>query len=175
MNPADLQLPDDVDALKAMIIALAGKAARADALEADIAVLRATNATADERIARLTSILKMLERAWYGKRSERLGVAALDGEQYAFVFEQIESGLAELEASLEKARGASGAKRTPRSRKGCAPHLERIEQVIEPEDPPGREGQEKLLIGEDVSERLCSMALSSDRSATKRVSLAFSS
>lgn len=154
MNPADLQLPDDVDALKAMIIALAGKAARADALEADVAVLRATNATADERIARLTSILKMLERARYGKRSERLGVAALDDEQYAFVFEQIESGLAEIEASLEKARGASGTKRTPRSRKGFAPHLERIEQVIELEDPPGREGQQKLLIGEDVSERL---------------------
>jgi hypothetical protein len=40
MNPADLQLPDDVDALKAMILAMA----------AETAELKAINATADERI-----------------------------------------------------------------------------------------------------------------------------
>jgi len=154
MNPADLQLPDDVDALKAMVLAMAEKAARADALETDVAVLKATNATANERIARLTSILRMFERARYGKRSEQLRVTPLDDEQYALVFEEIETGLADIQAGLEKARGASGAKRARRPRKGFAPHLERIEQVIEPEDPPGREGQEKVLIGEDVSERL---------------------
>ncbi len=161
MNPADLQLPDDVDALKAMILAMAARSAEAEAvaaengvLSAQIAELKAINATADERIARLTSILKMLERARYGKRSEQLRIPPLDDEQYAFVFEEIETGLADIQAGLEKARGASGAKRAPRPRKGFPPHLERIEQVIEPEDQPGHEGQEKLLIGEDVSERL---------------------
>jgi hypothetical protein len=61
MIPADLKLPDDVDALKAMILGMAKETARAAALEAEVAALKATNATANERIARLTSILRMLE------------------------------------------------------------------------------------------------------------------
>jgi len=39
-------------------------------------------------------------------------------------------------------------------RKGFAPHLERVEQIIEPEVPAGCEGLEQVLSGEDVSERL---------------------
>ena len=53
-------LPDDVDALKAMVLALSRKAVLADV---EIAQLKTLNATADERNARLTSIIKMLERA----------------------------------------------------------------------------------------------------------------
>ena len=41
-----------------------------------------------------------------------------------------------------------------RSRKGFAADLERVEIVIETEIPAGCEGLEKVLIGEDVSERL---------------------
>jgi len=154
MNPADLQLPDTVDALKAMVLAMAEKASRVDGLDADVAVLKATNAAANERIARLTSIIAMFQRAQHGKRSERLRIDPLDDEQYAFVFDEIEIGLAEIQAGLDKARGSSKAKRLARPRKGFAPHLERIEVVIEPEDVPGREGQDKVLIGEDISERL---------------------
>jgi transposase len=55
-------------------------------------------------------------------------------------------------------RAAAGwraaGKRAPRPRKGFAAHLERVEIVIEPEIPAGCEGLEKVLIGEDVSERL---------------------
>ncbi len=51
------KLPDDVDTLKAMVLAMAEKAARAEALEIEVANLKALNASADERIARLTSIL----------------------------------------------------------------------------------------------------------------------
>ena len=42
----------------------------------------------------------------------------------------------------------------PRPRKGFAPHLERVEVVIEPDELPEHAGKRKLLIGEDVSERL---------------------
>lgn len=35
MTPPDLELPDDVDTLKAMILAMAEKAARADVLESE--------------------------------------------------------------------------------------------------------------------------------------------
>jgi transposase len=159
MNPADLELPDDVDALKAMILAMAAHTAASHAeiaaTQAEIALLKATNAAADERILRLTSIIKMFERAQHGKRSERLRIDVLNDEQQAFVFDEIETGLAAIKAGLEKARGsASNTKRASRPRKGFAPHLERIEVVIEPEDLPGHEGREKVLIGEDVSERL---------------------
>jgi transposase len=41
-----------------------------------------------------------------------------------------------------------------RGRKGFAPHLERVEQVIEPEVPADCVGLEAVRIGEDVSERL---------------------
>ena len=41
-----------------------------------------------------------------------------------------------------------------RPRKGFAAHLDRTEIVIEPETPECCEGLERILIGEDVSERL---------------------
>ena len=147
--PADL--PNDVDALKAMIFAMAEKSAVSDA---EIEDLKARNARADERIERLTSIIKMLERARYGKRSEKLGLDPINAEQQAFIFDEIETGLASIKAELGKPTSKAAASRPPRPRKGFAAHLERVEVVIEPEDPPGCEGLEKVKIGEDVSERL---------------------
>lgn len=70
MTPPDLQLPDDVETLKAMVLAMAEKAARADALESEVADLKAKSADADERIERLTQILKAFDRARFGRRSE---------------------------------------------------------------------------------------------------------
>jgi hypothetical protein len=46
MTP-DLQLPDDVETLKAMVPSMAEKAARTDALESEVADLKARNADAD--------------------------------------------------------------------------------------------------------------------------------
>jgi len=54
---------DTVEALKAMVLAMAEKAARADALESEVADLKARKADADERIERLTQILKAFDRA----------------------------------------------------------------------------------------------------------------
>lgn len=121
------------------------------AVNADLAAL---NAAADERIARLTSIIKMFERARYGKSSEKHKLEGLDDDQYALVFEEVETGLSAIRSELEKARGTRTTSRPARPRKGFAPHLERVEFVIEPEDRPGMEGVEKVRIGEDVSERL---------------------
>ncbi|CAD0217051.1 hypothetical protein QOV31_004954 (plasmid) [Agrobacterium fabrum] len=50
MTPPDLQLPDDIETLKAMVLAMAEKAAHTDALESEVADLKARNADADERI-----------------------------------------------------------------------------------------------------------------------------
>jgi transposase len=155
MTPADLQLPDDVDALKAMILAMAEKAARADVLENEVADLKARNADADEQIAKLKQVLKAFDRYRYGRRSEKQGNSAdtdLD-EQGAFVFEEIETGIAAIKALVEKGRNPDAAKRA-RPRKGFPPHLERIHVVIEPDELPEHAGKQKVLIGEDTTERL---------------------
>lgn len=154
MTPPDLKLPDDVEALKAMVLAMAEKAARADALQNEVADLKARNADADERIERLTQILKAFDRARFGRRSEKLGSPITDDEQQAFVFEEIETGVAAIRAQVNKGRERPEGKRPPRPRKGFAPHLERVEVVIEPEELPEHAGKQKVLIGEDVSERL---------------------
>lgn len=85
MAMAAEELPDDIDALKAIVLALAEKttlledqAARNVCLAAErikASDIRAEEAearikAADERIATLTAIVKMLERSRYGRRSE---------------------------------------------------------------------------------------------------------
>lgn len=152
MTPPDLNLPDDVEALKAMVLAMAEKAARADALECEVADLKARNA--DERIERLTQILKAFDRARFGRRSEKLGSPSTDDEQQAFVFEEIETGIAAIRAQVNKGGERPDGKCPPRPRKGFAPHLERVEVAIEPEELPEHAGKQRVLIGEDVSERL---------------------
>lgn len=158
-----LALPDDVDALKAMILSMAREQAASEARiavaevriaasEAEVARLKAVEKSANERIANLTSILKVLQRTQHGTRSERLRLA-IDDEQASFAFEEVETGLSEIRSELDRAVG-NKPKRAPRPRKGFAAHLERIEEVVEPEIPGDCEGLEKVLIGEDRSERL---------------------
>ena len=157
MMPTVAELPDDVDTLKAMVLATVEQRAAMEAenrrIASEITALKLINTTSDTRIAELTAIVKTFERMLYGTRSERLRGERLDDEQIDFVFEEIETGVAAIDAELETA-AKDKPKRAPRPRKGFAPHLERIEQVIEPEVPPGCEDLEKVLIGEDVSERL---------------------
>ncbi|RVL52108.1 IS66 family transposase [Sinorhizobium meliloti] len=149
-------LPDDVDALKAMVLALAreqaAKEVRLKVAEAEIARLEAVEKSANERIANLTLIMKVLQRTQNGKRSERLRLGVND-EQVSFAFEEVETGLSAIRSELDRA-AKDKPKRAPRPRKGFAAHIERIEEVIEPEIPAGCEGLAKVLIGEDRSERL---------------------
>ena len=106
------ELPDDIDALKAMIQVMArehaeiarGSAAQLDAAKAEIARLKAVEAAANERIANLTTIMNVLQRAQHGTRSERLRLAA-DDEQVAFAFEEVETGLAAIQSELDRAAG----------------------------------------------------------------------
>src|SRR6201981_3400971 len=151
------ELPDDIDTLKAMVLATVEQRAAMEAensrIASEIAALKLINTTSDARIAELTAIVKTFERMLYGTRSERMRGERLDDEQIDFVFDEIETGVAAIDAELETA-AKDKLKRAPRPRKGFAPQLERIEQVIEPEVPPGCEDLEKVLIGEDVSERL---------------------
>ncbi len=156
-------LPDDVDALKAMVLAMAReqaaneerialaqarlvtseaqtKAALAavEIAEAEVTRLKAVEAAANERIANLTAIMKVLQRTQHGTRSERLRLGVSD-EQVSFAFEEVETGLAALQREIDRGGSGDKPKRAPRPRKGFAAHLERIEEVIEPEIPAGCE------------------------------------
>jgi transposase len=153
MSADNLILPDDMELLKSMVRAMAQKTVL---LEDENATLKARNSDADERIKRLMQILKAYERARFGRRSEKLGTSETTGNedaQQSFVFEEIETGIAALRAQAGKVSDSS-AKRPPRPRKGFPPHLERVEVVLEPEELPEHVGKQKVLIGEDVSERL---------------------
>lgn len=53
MTRPESDLPDDVEALKAMVLAMAEKAARVEALEKQVDDLEARNADVDERLLTL--------------------------------------------------------------------------------------------------------------------------
>ena len=117
-------------------------------------VLTDRNGAQAERIRRLEHLNLELLRLLYGKRSEKLSA---DERQLAF--EDLESAAAEIEAAAapEDPTPAQSPKRPRPARNiGHLPeHLERIEQVIEPEStlcPCGC--GEMVKIGEDRTERL---------------------
>ncbi len=120
MTLPDLQLPNDVETLKAMVLAMAEKAARTDALQSEVADLKARGADADERIERLTQILKASDRARFGRRSEKLASPTIHYERQAFVFEENETGIAAIQAQVSKCVTHPDGKRPPRPRKGFA-------------------------------------------------------
>ncbi len=145
MALAASDLPDDIETLKAMLLA---ERSQTRALAAEAERLRAAKAEADLRIERLQAMLKALQRGQFGRRSEVLGTDQLD-----FVFEEIETGLGAIQARFD---AATQAKPTPlRQRKALPAHLERVETELSPDlGPCGCGACQWDRIGEDVSERL---------------------
>jgi transposase len=132
----EADLPDDVDALRALVLE--------QALKLD------TMKTFQVEVERLRAIIEALQRHRFGRRSEQL-----DPDQLELCLEEVEAALARAEQAREKASGAS-ADRPRKTNRGSLPaHLERIEQVVDLEDKtcPCCSGA-LHQIGEDVSERL---------------------
>ena len=121
-------LPDDVEALKAIILAQQAQNTR---LEALIAALR---------------------QAMFGRKSEKI-----DPDQFELALEDIEAGIARVEAEGEANElvTATATSKPHKTNRGSLPkHLPRIEEIIEPEETTCGCGAERHVIGEDVSERL---------------------
>jgi transposase len=132
MTTADA-LPEDVPGLRAAVQALI---AERDALLS--------------RIERMQLIIRQLQRAQFGRHSERL-----DPDQLQLALEEREIVRAHIRAAAEK----SEARRRPRSelgtRKSLPAHLPRIEVVIEPETTSCPCcGKTMHVIGEERSERV---------------------
>ncbi|MFZ2065456.1 MAG: IS66 family transposase zinc-finger binding domain-containing protein, partial [Xanthobacteraceae bacterium] len=137
------QLPADIEALQALVAA-----ARA---ERDSAVAERDQALS--QMDRLRHLLRQLQRAHFGRRSEKL-----DPEQLALALEDIEQAVAGNEAVDDKkdpgAARTRGDKR--RANRGALPaHLPHVDVTIAPDDtdcPCCRAPMH--VIGEETSQRL---------------------
>ncbi len=138
-------LPNDLDALRALVSSLSS--------ERDTAVEECRRVT-DEN-DRLHHLLRQLQRAQFGRRSERL-----DPGQMQLALEDIETLIAEQDAeeankdTAEKPADIQRKKR--RANRGSLPaHLPRIHVTLAPDSPvcPCCHGA-MHVIGEDTAERL---------------------
>jgi len=123
-------------------------------LKALLLAERAATAKLAGQNEHLRAIVKELQRALFGRRSEKTA----HPDQLQLALEDLEQAIAEGEAEVEKHDPARRAVRTQQRRgnRGALPkHLPRHEIVVDPDDPicPGC-GGELHRIGEDVAERL---------------------
>jgi transposase len=134
---AEADLPDDVDALRALVLE---QSRQIDALQ-----------SAQAEVERLKAIIDALQRHRFGRRSEQL-----DADQLELCLEEVETALAQAEAAIECNAGKPGSARPRKTNRSSLPaHLERVEQVVDVESKACPCcGGTLHQIGEDVSERL---------------------
>jgi len=139
MTDSDNDLPDNIERLKAMLVA--ERAAHA-----------AERSRLVEQNDRLLHTLRQLQRNQFGRKSERLSE-----DQLNLALEDLETAIASGEAAQETADATPASrKRARKGNRGHLPaHLPREEVVIEPESKicPCCAGA-LHVIGEDRSERL---------------------
>jgi len=141
MVAAEEQLPDDIEGLKALV--MAERAARHAAEE--------KASSEQEGRERLERLLQQLRRALYGRRSEKI-----DADQLQLALEDIETAIAIIDAEGD-AKARSGKRPRPKrnTNRGSLPvHLPRVEITVDPETTSCACGTAMHVIGEDVSERL---------------------
>jgi transposase len=140
-------LPNDLDALRALVSQLSG--------ERDAAIAESRRLT--EQNDKLRHLLKQLQRAQFGQRSERL-----DRDQMQLALEDIETALANRDAEEEEQRPNNAADKPADQRKkrrinrGALPaHLPHVHVTIEPESTvcPCCQGAMHVF-GEESSQRL---------------------
>src|SRR5215469_7726482 len=143
MSEIAYQFPTDVETLQALVAA-----ARA---ERDAAIAERDQALS--QMDRLRHLLRQLQRAHFGRRSEKL-----DPEQLQLALEDIEQAIAGNAAADDKKDPAAARTRADKRRasRGALPaHLPHVDVTIEPEDtncPCCRAPMH--VIGEETSKRL---------------------
>lgn len=143
MSESTDQLPTDVAGLQALLAATRG--------ERDAAIAERDRVLS--QYDRLRHLLRQLQRAQFGRKSEKL-----DLDQLALAFEDIEQAIAAIAAEDDKIDPAGAGARAEKRRasRGALPlHLPRVHVTIAPEDidcPCCRAPMQ--VIGEETSERL---------------------
>ncbi len=126
-------LPDDIELLKKLV------------LEARQELARSQDAN-----ARLWETLRQVQRAQFGRKSEKL-----DPDQFNFAMEETEQALGESQRHADIPEAAPEKKKRSVNRGALPAHLPRAEIVIEPEDKACPCcGNAMHVMGEDCSERL---------------------
>lgn len=129
----EADLPDDVEALRALVVE---QARRAD--------------DADAEITRLRGMLDAFMRHRFGARSEKLDV-----DQLQLGLEDVETAVASAEAASDAKAGRPSDRPRKRNRGALPAHLERIEQIVDiPDQACSCCGGALHVIGEDIAERL---------------------
>jgi Transposase and inactivated derivatives len=146
-------LPNDIEVLKAALIAAADHTAR---VEAELAIARAKASEDTALIAQQKFRIAKLERQLYGQRSERSSHLI---EQLALSFEDLEADATEDELAAEQAVARTttvrGFTRKRAERQTFPEHLPRERVVIDP--PTACEccgGNRLRKLGEDVTRTL---------------------
>lgn len=144
--------PEYVAELERRLAATEAEFARAAAQNA---LLEASNSSLSEANARLERMLAQARHARFGPSSEKG-----DPDQHNLFTEDIEVAEGQLAAAAEAAdkaleKASKGKTRAKRNKGNLPDHLERVEEVIEPEstDCPCGCG-EMVKVGEDRTERL---------------------
>jgi transposase len=145
-------LPDDIDALKAALLATTDRAAQ---IEAELAVAKAKASDDQALIAHQQLQIAKLTRELYGQHSER-SVRLLD--QMELAFEELESSATEDELAAEFAAKTTNVVAFTRKRPARQPFPEHLprERVVEP-GPSNCQccGSARLRkLGEDITETL---------------------
>src|SRR6201993_2830941 len=136
MAPGVDSIPDDVEALKAALVAERNErlveAARAVEVTAELAVARAKASEDQALIAQQKLRIAKLERQIYGQRSERSSRLI---DQLALTFEELEADATEDELAAERAAGKTTTVRGFTRKRGelqFPEHLPRERVVIDP-------------------------------------------
>lgn len=144
----EADLPENIDALRILVLDQSRMLAQERAAAADLAVAKSE---ADAEVERLQSIITAFMRHRFGSRSEQL-----DPDQLQLGLEDVETALGHARAAREAMSDRPPSERPRRTNRGSLPaHFERIEQVVDVEDkacPCCGGGLHQ--IGEDVAERL---------------------
>ena len=129
MSEIENQLPADIDTLHALMVAAC---AERDAAIAERETAIGERDRALSQIDRLRHLLRQLQRAHFGKRSEKL-----DPDQLLLTLEDIEQAIAESEAHDDRKDAIAAKVRAEKRRanRGALPrHLPRVDVTIAPED-----------------------------------------
>ena len=145
-------LPDDIDALKAMIKRQNDQIEHRNELigQRDLLIDRK-----EDRIQRLEKMVADFRRALFGQRSEKSASG-----QYDLALEDIETAIAAIHAEddsdqlADQPSGATKPKVRNANRGALPKHLPRVENMIEPDSSVCGCGHDLHVIGEDMSERL---------------------
>ena len=148
----EADLPEDIDALRALVLDQSRMLAEARASkDAQLAELVLAKGEADAEIERLQAIINAFMRHRFGTRSEQL-----DPDQLQLGLEDVETALGQARAVRDAVSQLDRRDKPRKTNRGSLPaHLERVEQVVDVEDKACPCcGGALHAIGEDVAERL---------------------